>query len=148
MQALGPRLCAFSLGLIGVLLGVLGFITATAPANLIFGLFQVNLFHNLVHIFVGAVGIIAAIPAYRRYAAWYVLEMGLVYGTLTFLGFALNGDFFGLAYFNANDNLLHAGIAVVALIMAAIIAAASPGQFIKSAEEYAEPVAGPVMRRW
>lgn len=148
MPALGPRLCAFSLGLIGILLGALGFITAAAPNHLIFGLFQVTTFHNIVHIFIGVVGIIAAIPTYRRYAAWYVLEIGFVYGALTFFGFALNGDFFGLTYFNANDNLLHAGIAVVALIMAAFIAAGSPGQFIKMAEVVPEPVADSYLRRW
>jgi hypothetical protein len=123
------RVCAGVLGTIIILVGILGFFAFATPGGFLLGVFQVNAFHNVVHIISGLIGIVAAIPHDRRYAAWYVLEMGIIYGALTVLGFTLNGDIFQLAYFNLNDNLLHAGIAVIAFLLCIFILVDRPEQF-------------------
>lgn len=123
------RISAALLGGIIICIGILGFFSFAAPGGLLLGIFQVNAFHNAVHIISGLIGIVAAIPRARRYAAWYVLEMGIIYGVLTVLGFTLGGDIFQLAYFNLNDNLLHAGIAVIAFLLCIFILIDRPEQF-------------------
>jgi uncharacterized membrane protein HdeD (DUF308 family) len=122
------RVSAGLLGAIIIVVGILGFFLTTS-SGLLFGIFQVNAVHNIVHIISGLIGIVAAIPNQRRYAAWYVLEMGIIYGLLTVLGFTLNGNIFQLAYFNLNDNLLHAGIAVIAFLLCIFILIDRPEQF-------------------
>lgn len=123
------RIGALLLGLVVILFGIFGFFEYFTPNGFLFGVFQVNLIHNLIHVISGLIGIIAAIPNYRRYAAWYILEMGVIYGIITIVGFLLNGDLFELVYFNLNDNLLHAGITIVAFIMCILILLDRPEQY-------------------
>lgn len=123
------RVCALVLGIIIILFGILGFFEYFTPDGFLFGVFQVDLIHNLIHIISGLIGIIAAIPNQRRYAAWYILEMGIIYGLITILGFLLNGNLFSLVIFNLNDNLLHAGITVIAFMMSIIILLEWPEQY-------------------
>ncbi|MBA3824051.1 MAG: DUF4383 domain-containing protein [Ktedonobacterales bacterium] len=124
-----PRLSAFILAFIIVVVGILGFFDYFAPEGVLFGLFQVNTIHNLIHIITGLIGLIAVIPNHRRYAAWYILEMGVIYALVTILGFVYNGDIFDLAYFNLNDNLLHAGITILSFGMSILILLDRPQEY-------------------
>ena len=123
------RVSALLLGVVIILFGIFGFFEYFTPGGFLFGVFQVNLIHNLIHTISGLIGIIAAIPNQRRYAAWYILEMGIIYGVITIIGFLLNGDVFGLLFFNLNDNLLHAGITIIAFIMCIAILLERPEQY-------------------
>jgi hypothetical protein len=123
------RVCALLLGGIIILFGIFGFFQFFTPGGYLFGIFSVNLVHNLIHLVTGLVGVIVAIPNQRRYASWYILEMGVIYGIVTIVGFLLNGDIFEFAYFNLNDNLLHAGITVIAFILTIFILLEKPEQY-------------------
>jgi hypothetical protein len=125
------RICTFLLGGTITLIGIFAFIQVYNPHGLLFGIFQVNTVHTAAHLATGAIGILIALVRRGRYAAWYLLGMGLLYGVLTIFGFIFEGNLFGLAYFNFQDNLLHASVALVSLLMSLFIAIERPEMFVE-----------------
>ena len=125
------RICALLLGGTITLIGVFAFIQVYNPNGLLFGVFQVNTLHTAAHLATGAIGVLLAFVRRGCYAAWYLLGMGVLYGVLTIFGFIFEGDFIGLAYFNFQDNLLHASVAMVSLLMSLFIAIERPELFVE-----------------
>jgi arginine exporter protein ArgO len=127
------RILAGFEGLLIAGIGTIGFITTLAPKEQIFGLFQINAFHNIVHIASGALGIIAAVVS-QRWATRYLLFVGFAFGALTIFGFAVpGGNFFNLATFSLNDDLLHAAVAASAFVMCLIVLLLQPDTFVDTA---------------
>jgi hypothetical protein len=84
-----------------------------AGYGLLFGLFPVNVVHNLVHLGVGIWGIAAyaTYPAARVYAQ----ALAVIFGILTIMGFfPVLSTLFGLAPLFGHDIWLHALTAIVA----------------------------------
>ena len=73
--------------------------------------FEVNGWHNLVHIASGLVGL--ALWRNPATARSFALGFGLVYGLVTLLGFIDGNDVLGLLPVNAADNVLHLLIALI-----------------------------------
>jgi hypothetical protein len=99
------------LGVIFIIVGILGFIPN--PLVSARGLFEVNTFHNIVHIVSG--GILLASPYYN--APVITLRVfGVIYAIVTILGFiSLNAlASMGMAV-NHPDNWLHLLLAVILL---------------------------------
>jgi hypothetical protein len=107
-------------GAVFILVAIVGFVTsggsmdasmATAPR--IFGLFPVNLLHNVVHLLFGIWGLAASrtFPAARSYAR----IGGVIYLLLAVIG-VVAPDGFGLVPLGSNDVWLHAllGVALAA----------------------------------
>lgn len=121
------RYFALIAGLVYVLVGIAGFAPAfrtapeaAAPAlavetgyGRLFGLFPINVVHNLVHLAIGIWGL----AAYASFPAARVFARGLawIFGALTVMGFipGLN-TLFGLAPLFGHNIWLHAGTALVA----------------------------------
>lgn len=120
------RRFAMIFGLIFLVAGVLGFVPAlrttpveapelavTAGFGFLFGLFAVNVLHNLAHIAIGIWGVIA----YRSFAAARIFAraLAIIYAVLTVFGLipGLN-TLFGLAPLFGHDIWLHAVTAVIA----------------------------------
>jgi hypothetical protein len=83
--------------------------------------FEVNGWHNLVHI---ASGLLLLAAFSRRAAAKTVaLTFGVVYGAVAIIGLIDGNDVFGLIPVNAADNILHIALSLVGIIAAL----ASPG---------------------
>ena len=82
----------------------------------VFGLFGVNGWHNLVHILTGALGLLLAGFAARRYAFW----LGLAYLGIALWGFVLGGGESILGFFpvNTEDNLLHLALGLLGVAAA------------------------------
>lgn len=97
-------------GIVLLLVGILGFITGSP----LLGLFEVDTTHNIIHILSGIVALIA-VSSGESYARLYLIVFGIVYGLVTILGFVTGGSILGLFTVNANDNYLHAAIAIVCL---------------------------------
>jgi hypothetical protein len=103
---------AFGFGAVFVLVGLSGFVVsgghhAVGPeGGELFGLFQVNVLHNVVHLVVGAVLIAAAImgDATARNAN---AVFGLVYLVLFVVGLAVVGTGANVIALNGADNALH-----------------------------------------
>lgn len=77
------RLFALVIGIVFLLVGILGLLLDPTKGNLL-GLFSVNIVHNLVHVLIGVLGIIAAFTGWSRY---YNRGLGIVYLLVGILGF-------------------------------------------------------------
>ena len=115
-----------------LLAGILGFFyTANfstgddATADALIGVFDVNGWHNVVHILSGLLGL--ALARSWRGAKLYAWGFGVVYLAVTVWGFVI-GDgeaILGLIPINTADNFLHLAIALLG-IMAAIATPSAP----------------------
>jgi hypothetical protein len=115
MDSASPaRLYCTLVGAVLVIAGIIGFFYTAgfdtgvsgvaADTDEVFGILAVNGWHNVVHILLGLLGLLAAGYAAREYA----LGVGLVYIILAIWGFA-DGDniILGLVPLNNEDNFLH-----------------------------------------
>ena len=144
MKKSPAQLYALVFGLALTLAGILGFFytadfstgaEATRPGNrdALIGLFDVNGWHNVVHLLSGLAGLAAA--GSWRAARLYAWGFGLVYLLVTGIGFAL-GDghaIIGLIPVNTEDNILHLAIALLGLL-AAILSPSSPAPTMASGQ--------------
>ena len=103
-----------------LLVGIVGFAadssfgtgTNIAGGELI--VFEVNGWHNLVHILSGLVGL--ALWRNPASARGFALGFGAVYALVTLLGFIDGNDVLGLIPVNAADNVLHLLIAAAGIL--------------------------------
>lgn len=122
MNEMSPaRLYAIVFGSVLVVAGILGFFVSSdfstgddVRREGLLGLFDVNGWHNVVHIATGALGLAAAALAAARV---YALGLGVVYVAVAVWGFAIGGGevIAGLIPVNTADNMLHLTIGVVGL---------------------------------
>jgi hypothetical protein len=135
------RYWALALGLVFLLVGVLGFVPAlltpatgdeplkiTAASGRLFGLFPVNVLHNLVHLAFGVWGVVV----WRNFfnSRVYSRSVAIVYAVLTVMGlFPGLRTVFGLVPIYGNDVWLHAAIAIVSAYFgyASVSAVEAPG---------------------
>lgn len=112
-------------GLLGVALvaaGILGFIYGDSSfgvgGNLageeLYG-FEVNGWHNVVHIATGAF-LLLMLPSVKSAIAG-LMVFGLLYAAVTVWGFVTDADLAGVVPVNTADNVLHAVLAGLALIV-------------------------------
>jgi hypothetical protein len=111
-------------GLIGgvlLLVGILGFFYSAsfgAPGEVdaVLGVFDVNAWHNIVHILSGALGLLAfrAGPDASRL---FALAFGLIYLVVAIWGLILGDQesILGFLPVNTEDNILHVILAVVGI---------------------------------
>ena len=104
------KLYATLVGALLVVGGIVGFFYSASfgtPGEVddAFGLFGVNGWHNVFHILTGAIGLLVAGFAARRYA----LLLGLLYLAIAVWGFTLGGGESILGFFPVNngDDVLH-----------------------------------------
>ena len=139
MSASSPaRLYCTLVGAVLVIAGIIGFFYSagfeTGVAGVakdtddVFGILAVNGWHNVVHILLGVLALVAAGSAYS--ARTYCLAIGLVYVLLALWGF-IDGDgiILGLIPLNDEDNVLHLILGLTGLAAgAATPAAAAPAR--------------------
>lgn len=118
---------ALAAGVLYVIVGILGFfpgLLAPVPAGApelaiktgygyLFGLFPINVLHNVVHLGIGIWGLVA----YRNLGSSITFARGLaiIYGALTIMGFfPILKTTFGLIPVFGHDIWLHAITAIVA----------------------------------
>ncbi len=98
-------------GVIFVLVGLLGFVSNPIVGDM--GYFHTDLIHNLVHIIIGAVLIIASRKG-EMMASKTLKVVAIVYVLLALVGFFMDGDkLLGLVAANDADNWLHLVLGVV-----------------------------------
>ncbi|RKS06578.1 uncharacterized protein DUF4383 [Nocardiopsis sp. Huas11] len=118
------RVVAFVVGIVFLLVGVLGFVPGATTGveqmefsgpdsgAYLFGIFQVSVLHNIVHLAFGVLGVVAALGAVM--AKVYLLAGGVLYLLLWLYGLFLHqndgADFLPL---NEADNWLHLALGVV-----------------------------------
>jgi hypothetical protein len=110
-----------ALGVVLVLVGIIGFLVepsfgvgdSAERGTLI--LFDINGWHNVVHLLSGIVGL--AMVGTAAKARLFAIGYGVVYVLVTILGFAVGdgGLLLSLIPINTADNLLHLAIAVTGI---------------------------------
>jgi hypothetical protein len=112
------RLYALVIGATLLIAGIVGFAYSASfgspgEVDSVFGILDVNAWHNIVHIATGALGLLLFRSAAREYA----LGLGAVYIVVAIWGFAI-GDgesILGFIPVNTEDNILHAAIGLTGL---------------------------------
>ena len=104
------RLYATAVGAALIVFGIVGFFYGASfgsPGEVdeVFGIFAVNAWANVLHILSGALGLLVAGYAARRYALW----LGVLYLVLALWGFTIGSSeaILGLLPVNTGINLLH-----------------------------------------
>jgi len=136
MQNLSPaRLYALVFGAVLVLAGIIGFFYESkftddeSVRDAVFGILDVNGWHNVVHIASGALGLLAF--AGGAYAArTYAFGLGAVYIVVAIWGFIVgDGDsILSIVPVNTEDNVLHLLIGIAGLGAGAATPTAAPGE--------------------
>lgn len=123
------QLFALLLGLVLIAVGAFGFIANATfeqaqlainfqgdPVNgdLFLG-FEVNGWHNVVHIASGALLLLGGLS--RSAAPGVLIAFALVYAAVTVLGFIDERNLLGIIPVNTADNFLHATLTVLALVV-------------------------------
>jgi mono/diheme cytochrome c family protein len=121
-EASPARLFAGVIGATLVTAGVVGFFynsgfnSNPADHDAVFGLLDVNGWHNVVHIATGLLGLIAYTAG--SYASrGYAFGIGIAYAAITIWGFIIGSgeSILGVIPINTADNLLHLAIALTGL---------------------------------
>ena len=112
------RLYATVVGAVLTIAGIVGFFYSSSfgsPGNVdeVFGILDVNGWHNVFHLVTGLLGLAAAGYAARTYA----LGLGLLYVVLAIWGFIIgSGDsILSIVPINTEDNFLHLILGVLGL---------------------------------
>jgi hypothetical protein len=114
------RLIGVVFGAVYVLIGLLGFTVTSGvgffatEGGLLLGIFQVNLFHNIAHILIGAALLIAGLSNVRA-ARTVNSVVGAAYLVLGLAGLFLVGTALNILALNVADNVLHFASAVLLL---------------------------------
>ena len=114
------RLLATIFGAAYVLIGILGFTVTNGvgffatKGGLLLGLFEVNVFHNVVHILIGAALLLAGLSSVRA-AKTVNSVVGAAYLVLGLAGLFLVGSALNILALNVADNVLHFGSAAILL---------------------------------
>ena len=125
------RLYAMVVGVVLVAAGVIGFFYESAFSSdesvrkAVFGVLDVNGWHNVIHIATGLLGIVAARTVAS--ARTYCLLFGAVYLVVAVWGFILGGDgsILSIVPVNTQDSILHLLLAAGGF---AAYAASAPAQ--------------------
>jgi hypothetical protein len=114
------RLLATVFGIVYVLIGIAGFFVTSGvgffdtSGGLLLGIFEVNIFHNVAHVLIGAALLIAGLSGVRP-AKTVNAVIGAVYLLLGIVGLFIVGSAFNILAINGADNVLHFGSAVLLL---------------------------------
>ncbi len=114
------RLLATVFGTVYLLIGLLGFAFTggidffATEGGKIFGIFEVNIFHNVAHMLIGAALVIAGLSTVRAARAVNT-TIGGAYLLLGIVGLFLIGSAANILAINAADNVLHFASAAVLL---------------------------------
>jgi hypothetical protein len=120
MKTSPNRLLGVVFGAVYVLVGLLGFTVTNGvgffatEGGLLLGLFEVNIFHNLAHILIGAALLLGGI-SHTRAARTVNSAVGFAYLALGFVGLLLVGSSLNILALNAADHVLHFASAVAML---------------------------------
>ena len=80
------QMFALVFGVVYLLVGILGFILAPDEGDKLFGVFQVNVLHNIAHLAIG--GLLLFASRAHGTAKQMNLVVGIAYGLLAILGLA------------------------------------------------------------
>ena len=112
------RLITIVFGVALIFAGVAGFVPALTINGALFGIFEVDAMHNIVHLVTGVVAIMAATNL--RFTKIFFIVFGIIYTLVAIFGFARDGDLI-IMHVNLADDFLHLGIGLFSIYLAYFI---------------------------
>jgi hypothetical protein len=111
------KIAATIFGAAFLVAGLLGFIPATAPNGMLFGVLHVNAAHNVIHLITGAVALLAAYKGMWTSQLFFQV-FGIIYGLVAVFGFVA-GDrpIMGMIANNLADAWFHLIVAAASLYL-------------------------------
>jgi 4-hydroxybenzoate polyprenyltransferase len=141
------RLVAVIVAAVFLVLGILGFIPGITTdydtmqfaghesEAMLFGIFQVSVLHNAVHLLFGVVGLILARTVLG--ARWFLIGGGIIYAVLWIYGLIVDPDTTAnFVPLNTADNWLHFGLAVGMIALGLLVPAAARTGTGRSPQHY------------
>jgi hypothetical protein len=116
------RLLATVFGGVYLLVGLLGFTVTSGigffdvKGGLLLGIFEVNVFHNVAHLLIGAALLIAGLSNLRA-SKTVNTTIGAAYLLLGIVGLFILNSAANILAINSADNVLHFGSAVILLVV-------------------------------
>lgn len=116
------RLLSVVFGAVYILIGLLGFTVTSGvgffgtTGGLLLGIFELNAFHNVAHLLIGAALLIAGLSSVRA-AKTVNTIVGAAYLLLGIVGLFLTGTPLNILALNAPDHVLHFASAAVLLVV-------------------------------
>ena len=108
---------AIAFGIVFIVVGILGFVSAVTPNDRLLGYFLVNAAHNFVHLATGVVALIVGFAGERASRLFFQI-FGVVYALVAVLGFVTpDKPLLGIVANNPADTWLHVLIAIVSLFI-------------------------------
>lgn len=108
---------AIIFGLIMTIVGVLGFIPEALVEDRLFGIFRVDLIHNLIHIVTGVAALLCGFATEHTSRVFFQI-FGIIYALVALAGFYYqNHPLFDLIAHNVADTWLHVVIAALSLFL-------------------------------
>ena len=115
------KTAAIIFGIAFLVAGVLGFVPAVAPNQMLLGIFHVNGAHNGVHLLSGAAALVTGMMSTNA-ARMYFRVFGVVYGLVAALGFYVgDGMLLGIISNNVADVWLHVVVAAASLALGFLV---------------------------
>lgn len=108
------RILALIIGIVFLLIGILGFLFYP-NSGAIFGIFDVDVLHNSIHLITGIIALIAVFTGWSRL---FNQIFGIVYLLIGIIGLIpglnnINGLYLGVMHVNVADHLLHLAVGIV-----------------------------------
>jgi hypothetical protein len=108
---------AILFGIVFLVVGILGFVPAVAPDEMLFKIFHVNAAHNIVHIASGIIFLLAAMAGVGAAKTWFKV-FGIIYAVVAIWGFAVGtGNTLWVVSNNPAATYLHVVLAAVMLFL-------------------------------
>ena len=104
-------------GIVFIVIGILGFLPATAPDGMLLKIFHVNTPHNIVHLATGIVALLCAMGGAGASRTFFQI-FGILYAIVAILGFYYGDErLLGLISSSRPNTWLNVVIAVVSLFL-------------------------------
>ncbi len=111
------KIFAILFGIIMIVVGILGFLPDFTHDGKLLDLFEVNTWHNVIHLASGFIALLCGLSK-TIYCKIFFILFGLIYGFVAVWGFVQGpGMLFNMIAINTADNWLHTGIAILSLYL-------------------------------
>ncbi len=111
------RTLAIIFGIVLIITGVLGFFPAFTTNGKLFDIFRVNFEHNIANLSSGILALLCGLSSGFASKMFFII-FGVVCGFIAIMGFREGeGMLFEMIAINMADNFVHAGAAIVSLLI-------------------------------
>lgn len=111
------RTLAIIFGMFFIAIGIMGFVPAYMTNGKLFDIFRLNFEHNIAHLATGIISLLCGLISGFASKMFFITS-GVVYVFLALLGFQIGeGMVFDMIAVNLADNILHAGVGAIFLLI-------------------------------